>query len=106
MNISKGANILNTNKIMKTLFNCGNYGNELEITRQDAIFCSGSGDMELNCRQTMQKTYIKKQLKTLNPENLAKELKEYGAWMKTSYKTMNKICFAGFGFHVVIYLKI
>ena len=65
---------------MKTLFNYSNYGNDLRITRKDAENCSRSGDMESNCLQTMQKPYIKKQLSSLNPESLAKELKEYGAW--------------------------
>lgn len=65
---------------MRTLFNYSNYGNDLRITRKDAAFCSQSGNMEANCKQIMQKAYIKKQLDGLNPENLAKELKEYGEW--------------------------
>ena len=65
---------------MKTLWNCGNYGNELRITRTDAAKCSLSGDNEPALKELMQKRYIKKQLKTLNPDKLKKELKEYGAW--------------------------
>ena len=65
---------------MKTLCNYSNYGNDLKITRNDANFCSQSGDMEQNCKQVMKKPYIKKQLEKLEPEKLAKELKEFGAW--------------------------
>ena len=65
---------------MKTLFNYSNYGNDLRITRKDAENCSRSGNMESNVLDLMQKRYIKNQLPSLNPESLAKELKEYGAW--------------------------
>jgi hypothetical protein len=68
---------------MKTLFNYSNYGNDLKITRKDANFCSGSGDMGENVKQVMSKPYIKKQLTNINPEKLIKELREYGAWDDT-----------------------
>jgi hypothetical protein len=65
---------------MKTLYNYSNYGNDLKITRADANFCSQSGDCEPMVLQVMNKPYIKRQLQTLDPAKLAKELKEYGAW--------------------------
>lgn len=65
---------------MRTLFNYSNYGNDLRITRKDAENCSRSGDMESNILDLMQKRYIKNQLPSLNPESLAKELKDCGAW--------------------------
>ena len=65
---------------MKTRFNSSNYGNDLRITLQDALFCSQSGDMEQNVLMTIKKPYLNKQLEGLNPEKLAKELKDFGAW--------------------------
>jgi hypothetical protein len=65
---------------MKTHYNTGNYGNELRLTKSDALRCSHSGDCERDVIEVSQKPYVKKQLALLNPENLAKELKEYGAW--------------------------
>jgi hypothetical protein len=65
---------------MKTLYNYSNYGNDLRITRSDANFCSQSGDCESMVIQVMNKPYIKRQLQTLDPAKLAKELKEYGTW--------------------------
>jgi len=65
---------------MKTLWNASNYGNDLRLTRKDAELLSGSGDQSHNAQMVMQKPYVKKQLDALQPENLAKELNEYGAW--------------------------
>lgn len=71
---------------MKTLFNFSNYGNDLRLTRRDAEKCSASGECEPAVIEVMQKPYVKKQLKELNPEKLAKELKEYGAWDEEELK--------------------
>lgn len=65
---------------MKTRYNYSNYGNDLHITIHDAQKCSQSGDMEQNILDLMQKRYIKRQISTLNPECLKRELKECGAW--------------------------
>jgi len=65
---------------MKTLWNYSNYGNDLRITRYDAQACTHSGPCEDDVLALMEKPYIKKQLSTLHPEKLRKELKEFGAW--------------------------
>lgn len=65
---------------MKTLWNYSNYGNDIKLTRADAEYCSQSGDNSPAIIELLKKPYIKKQVKQLNPEKLAKELKEYGAW--------------------------
>jgi len=75
---------------MKTLWNNSNYGNDLKLTRQDVNYCSQSGDMENNVLETIKKPYVKKQLQKLDPEKLAKELKEFGAWDETQLKDHNE----------------
>lgn len=65
---------------MKTLDNYSNYGNDLKLTRKDAKSVSHSGDCESDVISLMEKKYVKKQLDLLNPEQLAKELNDYGAW--------------------------
>lgn len=65
---------------MKTLWNSSNYGNDLKLTRRDAESCNHSGDCQTDVETIRQKPYVKKQLKQLNPESLAKELNEFGAW--------------------------
>ena len=65
---------------MKTRYNSSNYGHDLRITLSDAYTCSHPGQCDDDVLRLMQKPYIKKQLKTLEPAKLAKELKEFGAW--------------------------
>ena len=65
---------------MKTRWNSSNYGNDLRITLPDAQACTHSGQCDDDVKALMQKPYIKKQLASLNKEQLRKELKEYGAW--------------------------
>lgn len=65
---------------MKTLYNYSNYSNDLRLTRKDAESATHSGDCEGDVIILMEKKYIKKQLDLLNPDNLKKELSEYGAW--------------------------
>lgn len=71
---------------MKTVYNSSNYDNYLKMTTQDAKNCSHSGDCEADVKEVMKKTYIKNQLTKLDPEKLAKELKEYGAWNEDELK--------------------
>ena len=71
---------------MKTLWNNSNYGNDIKLTRADALKCSHSGDCTNDVKMVMQKPYVKKQLATLKPAFLAKELKEYGAWADDELK--------------------
>lgn len=65
---------------MKTRYNYSNYGNDLRITLIDAESCQHSGDCEFEVKALMNKPYIKKQLASLNPSQLKKELYDYGAW--------------------------
>lgn len=65
---------------MRTLWNSSNYGNDLKLTRQDAMNCSVSGDNEPSVKIVMDKPYVKSQLQNLDKEKLKRELKEYGAW--------------------------
>ena len=75
---------------MKKLWNNSNYGNDIAITRADAINCSRSGDNSSAILDLLKKPYIKKQVETLNPEQLAKELKDYGAWDSEELKNHNE----------------
>jgi hypothetical protein len=65
---------------MRTHWNYTNYGNDLKLTRTDANVCSHSGPCDDDVNGVMNKPYIKKQLEALDPVQLVKELKEYGAW--------------------------
>ncbi len=65
---------------MRTLWNASNYGNDIRLIRSDAKKCSQSGDCGPHIEELLKKPYIKKQVETLNPCQLTKELKEYGAW--------------------------
>jgi len=62
------------------MWNYSNYGNDLNITKNDAASCSHSGDCQNDVQFLMQLPKIKKQLDKLNPEQLKKELSEDGAW--------------------------
>lgn len=74
---------------MKTLYNYSNYGNDLKLTRKDAESVSHSGDCEDDVIIVMEKKYVKKQLDLLEPETLAKELSDYGAWNDDELKDHN-----------------
>ena len=65
---------------MRTKWNYSNYGNDLRLTTADAIKCSHSGDCESDVKEVMQKAYIKKQLTSIDKNQLIKELSQYGAW--------------------------
>jgi hypothetical protein len=77
-------------KKMYTHWNDTNYGNDLKLTIQDADSCSHSGPCDDDVNRIMTKQYIKKQLSLLNPEKLAKELKEYGAWDEIELSNHNE----------------
>lgn len=53
---------------------------ELNITKNDAAFCSHPGQCDADVLQLSNKPAIKRQLAKIQPELLASELKEYGAW--------------------------
>lgn len=66
---------------MRTLyFSTGSGRIGLNITRKDAEACTHPGPCDNDVAQLRQKPYIKRQLKNIQPEVLAGELKEYGAW--------------------------
>lgn len=65
---------------MRTKYWTGNYGIELRMSTKDAESVSHSGKCDNDVAILSQKKYIQRQIKALNPEALAKELKEYGAW--------------------------
>ena len=53
---------------------------ELQLTKQQAATGSHSGSCDNDIAYLRQLPAIKRQLAKLEPETLAKELKEYGAW--------------------------
>jgi hypothetical protein len=53
---------------------------ELNITKTIAANCSHSGSCDVDVKEAMQINAIKRQLNKLNPNLLANELREYGAW--------------------------
>ncbi len=58
----------------------GNYGNELNITKAQARQGSHPGQCDDDIASLRTIPAIKRQLAKLDPENLRRELKEYGAW--------------------------
>lgn len=68
---------------MKTLWNSTNYNNDLKLTRYDAEACSHSGPCDDDVAAIMLKPYVKRQIDKLDPIQLKKELKDFGAWDDT-----------------------
>lgn len=66
--------------IMKQFYNSSNYGNDLKLTKHDANLCSHSGSCDDDVLRVSELPYVKKQTAKLDPEQLRKELSEYGAW--------------------------
>lgn len=58
----------------------GNGTIELDIPKKIASLCSHSGSCDNDINKAMKMPIIKKQLDKINPNDLASELKEYGAW--------------------------
>ena len=67
-----------TNKDIHTAY--FNYIDALDLPIEAVNDCSASGDCTYSVRYWMQQTEIKKQLSEIDPEQLIKELNEYGAW--------------------------
>ncbi len=59
-----------------TIWVNGNYGNEFQLTREQAERGSHQGDCESDVRELMTEL----DLTGINPVSLRKELTEYGAW--------------------------
>jgi len=53
---------------------------ELRIERRHAVSASHPGPCDLDVRALSAKPYIAKQLAAVDPDDLRKELREYGAW--------------------------
>lgn len=62
------------------MWHAGNYGNELNITKAQAAIGSHQGPCDDDIAYLRTIPAIKRQLDKLDPENLRRELKEYGAW--------------------------
>jgi len=58
----------------------GNYGIYLNITMREAKMCSHSGKCDAELAALRKEPRIARQVKSLDPDTLCMELKEYGAW--------------------------
>ena len=65
---------------MNTKMNFSNYGNDLALMDQDVENCSASGDVSAAVREVSQMDYVKEQTAKFDPDQLRKELSDYGAW--------------------------
>ena len=62
------------------MWNHSNYGNDLRLTKAEAQTGSHQGACDDDIAALRRIPRIRKQLDKLDPENLRRELKEYGAW--------------------------
>ena len=70
-----------------TFYACGNYPTiEIELTIEDACSMSHQGACDKDVETMRKVPYIAQQLERMDPENLRKELKEYGAWNEEQLK--------------------
>jgi hypothetical protein len=53
---------------------------EIQMTLSQARSASGQGQQEENVRALIREPNIRRQLTKIDPANIARELKEYGAW--------------------------
>jgi len=65
------------------MFATFNYGFELNITKQDALYASHPGNCDQEVAELVESKKIAKQLDRISPESIRKELMEYGAWDDT-----------------------
>lgn len=65
---------------MKTYYNSSDYGNDLRLTMHDAKLCSHQGSCDEEVFRVSELPYVVRQVSKLDPEQLRKELYEYGAW--------------------------
>ena len=57
-----------------------NYIDGIELPEDVARMCSHSGNCDEDCRRCMELPEVKNELARIDPEQLRKELREYGAW--------------------------
>jgi len=62
---------------------------ELQITKNQALTCSHSGQCDDDVEALMKSPSIARQLKKLDPAIVAACLKEYGAWDETELSNHN-----------------
>jgi hypothetical protein len=67
-----------------------NYIGEIKIFPKDVETCHHSGSNDNDILLLSQKSYINRQLANINSDQLAKELKEYGAWDNDELKDHNQ----------------
>lgn len=65
---------------MRKYFNYSNYGNDLYLTKADAMLFTSGGDKSGDVDFLLSKPSIQKQVLNWNEDSLRKELGEYGAW--------------------------
>lgn len=63
-----------------------NYINCIGLTKKDYLNCSKSGNVENEAKEVVKKRYIQNRFKNIDSTQLAKELKEYGAWNSEELK--------------------
>jgi hypothetical protein len=63
---------------MKKHYYCGNYGIEIQTTPEQAKRGSHQGQCDSDIEELLPE--LKEQMDAIDPDNLRKELKEYGAW--------------------------
>lgn len=57
-----------------------NYIGSIELSREVVNLCSHSGDCTEDVKRCLNLPEIKEELRELDPAQLVKELREYGAW--------------------------
>jgi hypothetical protein len=65
---------------MKTYATYFNYIGSIELPYDVARNCSHSGPCDEDVKRAMKLPEIQAELQEINPDDLRKELKEYGAW--------------------------
>ena len=65
---------------------CGSGTIELDITKAIARRCSHSGPCDFDIMECLKIPYIKRQFKKYTNEQLASELRSYGAWDEEDLK--------------------
>lgn len=73
-------NLKTNNNTMKNLIAQFNYIGEIKLTKDLAEKCYHTGDCMIDIKEAIETPFIKKQLDKINPEQLKKELYNYGAW--------------------------
>lgn len=68
------------NASLKTKETYFNYIGSITLPEDVVRLCHHQGDCEEDCRRCMELPEVKAELSEIDPEQLKKELREYGAW--------------------------